>query len=164
MVSEKYKNTAIMVFTIVLACVLAYMIYNYMTNGSNNDQLPIAYQPQPQQQPEPVLEENPETPLSTGKPTLVLFYGDWCGWSKKILPTWENVKEVLSQTNDVDVLDFEDKRDKEEIEKASKLPGFKGFPDIRFYPNGYEESETHIAYTGDRSEESILEFVYTNQK
>jgi thiol-disulfide isomerase/thioredoxin len=155
-IPEKYKNVVVIAVIAVLVVILAYVLYTYMYKPT-----PVVRQPQitPSvvQQPQKV-----ETYTPTGKPTLVLFYGDWCDWSKKILPTWEKVKSVLTKTDDVEVLDFEDNRDKEEIQKASNLPGFRGFPDIRFYPQGYNNGEP-VAYTGDRSEESILQFVYENQ-
>ena len=154
-IPEKYKNVVVIAVIAVLVIILMYVLYTYMYKPT-----PVAQQPQVA--PRVVQQPRVETRASTDKPTLVLFYGDWCGWSKKIIPTWEKVKNVLTKTDDIDVLDFEDDRDKEEIQKASNLPGFRGFPDIRFYPHGYDNGEP-VAYTGDRSEESILQFVYENQ-
>jgi len=102
-----------------------------------------------------------ETYVPTGKPALVLYYGDWCGHSRAMLPTWEKVKKDLENTGVIEVISFDDKNDKEEVERGSKLPEFRGFPDIRFFPNGYPNGES-IPYKGDRSEESLLKFAYTS--
>jgi thiol-disulfide isomerase/thioredoxin len=104
----------------------------------------------------------PSIPLANGrsKPSLVLFYADWCGYSKKILPTWDLVRATLTESGSVDVFDFEEKRDALQVMNAIKLPEFRGFPDIRFYPQGYPEDPA-ILYTGDRGEESLLKFAYT---
>ena len=158
-IPEKYKNVVAISVVAVLVAILAYILYNYMYTTPS-----VQSTDEQQQIPRSAIQQQPqiETYTPSGKPTLVLFYGDWCGRSKKIHPTWEKVKSTLTKTDDVELLDFVDDRDKEEIQKASNLPGFRGFPDIRFYPQGYNNGEP-VAYTGDRSEESILQFVYENQ-
>ena len=162
LIPRKYKNPVIIGLVILVVLIICYFVFFRKDSTRYHDNHQAQRHAQAIEN-RPVTNEPVETYVSGDKPTLVLFYGDWCGWSKKILPAWENVKLALSQTGEVEVLDFEDKRDKEEIQKASSLPGFQGFPDIRLYLKGYPNGEP-LAYSGDRSEESILQFVYSNLK
>lgn len=115
-----------------------------------------AFEPKKDSQPEEESKQKVNT-----KPTIVLIYADWCGHSKRILPAWDRVREILGENNQIEVLDFEEKRDKQMVEKlTSTLSNFGGFPDIRMFPEGFPGKS--IEYTGDRSEDSILKFAYTN--
>ena len=153
---RKYNNPVTIGLGVVLI-VAVIVIFLLMTKSSST---PDSSHQESQHQPETDDSPPKETYIPSGKPAVVLFYGDWCGWSKKILPAWEKVKQALDATGQIEALDFEDNRDKAEIIKAAELPGFRGFPDIRFYPQGYPNGEP-IVYSGDRSEESILKFAYT---
>lgn len=158
---RKYNNpvviglVAVAVVSVVVICVL---MYN-RSPGVASDQPAEEFQVPPLVQADP----SHETQLGGGKPALVLYYGEWCGHSRNILPTWAKVKTILSEN--FDVLAFDDVKDAEEVAKGSKLLGFAGFPDVRFFPGGYNGGGGDaVAYTGDRSEDSLVKFAYTGGK
>jgi thiol-disulfide isomerase/thioredoxin len=99
--------------------------------------------------PEP---NNPKT-----KPSLVMFYANWCGFSKQAMPEWEKLKSTAPPY--IQILDFEEKIYPEEIKKNS----IQGYPTIRVYPDGYQNNPTKfIDYKGPRKAEEIAKFVQSN--
>ncbi|KAG8681750.1 protein disulfide-isomerase precursor [Ceratobasidium sp. 395] len=100
-----------------------------------------------------------EVVFDDSKDVLAEFYAPWCGHCKRLKPVWENLAEL-----------YKDQKDKLTILKmdatTNDLPpsaGFKisGFPTLKFKPAG---SKTFVDYEGDRSLESLIEFVQTNAK
>lgn len=158
---RKYNNPIVIGLAVALIAAIAVIVLMKVNSSAPAEKYVTFAEPEQEVRDKPQVNE---TFIPTDKPTIVLYYADWCGWSKKILPTWENVKNDLESSGQFIVLDFEDNRDKSQIAEASKLPGFRGFPDIRLYPRGYPSNELPIAYTGDRSEESIVKFAYTGGK
>ncbi|KAF8760307.1 Disulfide isomerase [Rhizoctonia solani] len=93
------------------------------------------------------------------KDVLAEFYAPWCGHCKRLAPIYDQLGEQ-----------YADQKDKLTILKmdatTNDLPasaGFKiaGFPTIKFKPAG---SKTFVDYEGDRSLESLTEFIQTNAK
>jgi thiol-disulfide isomerase/thioredoxin len=109
-----------------------------------------------------------DTLVLDDKPTLVLYWADWCGWSKKMLPDWKKVATILNDSSSgMRAIAFEEKEDSAEITKAKNAFGnqFQGFPHIRLFPDGYDLNKPSIPYSGnDRSEESLLSFAYSGGK
>lgn len=161
---RKYNNPVVIGLgvALVVAVVIIVMTFGFTSRGG---QATPRHEASPQHEDANTSSQvqSNETFIPTEKPTLVLFHANWCPHCKNILPTWESVKKTLEESGQFDVLDFEDSRDKDHIERASKLPGFRGYPDIRLYPQGYPMGEP-IAYAGNRSEESIIKFAYTGGK
>lgn len=85
------------------------------------------------------------------QPALVLFHSVNCGACKRLAPVWGNVTKSLG--NSIDIIEFEGTKHQQEVSKNQ----IKGFPTIRFYPQGYPGPFTE--YQGDRSLESIMNFV-----
>ncbi|MCV2423891.1 thioredoxin domain-containing protein, partial [Paucibacter sp. DJ4R-1] len=87
------------------------------------------------------------------------FYAPWCGHCKRLAPTWDQLGEqYASQKDKFTILKMD--------ATTNDLPasaGFKiaGFPTIKFKPAG---SKTFVDYEGDRSIESLTEFIHTNAK
>lgn len=127
---------------------------------------PQAVQPQQRIPPPPSQQRPPPPPsappaeatdyhttIGSGKPALVLFYADWCGHSKNILPAWEKVSQILNGSGQFEAIALEQKQHKAEMQKHN----VQGFPDIRFYPEGFP-SQNSIPYRGNRSPESLMKF------
>ncbi|CAE6500976.1 unnamed protein product [Rhizoctonia solani] len=100
-----------------------------------------------------------EVVFDDSKDILAEFYAPWCGHCKKLAPTWEQLGEqYASQKDKLTILKMDT--------TTNDLPasaGFKiaGFPTIKFKPAG---SKTFVDYEGDRSLESLTEFIHTNAK
>ncbi|QRV87587.1 prolyl 4-hydroxylase, beta polypeptide [Ceratobasidium sp. AG-Ba] len=100
-----------------------------------------------------------EVVFDDSKDVFAEFYAPWCGHCKRLKPIWENLAEL-----------YKDQKDKLTVLKMDattndlpKSAGFKisGFPTLKFKPAG---SKTFIDYEGDRSLESLIEFIQTNSK
>ena len=86
--------------------------------------------------------------------TAVLFYADWCGHSKAMMPEWKRASQTLSKAG-VTVKEFEHNTSKDFIMNQH----VDGYPTIRVYPNGLSQSTNYKEYTGNRSANDIVEFV-----
>jgi thiol-disulfide isomerase/thioredoxin len=94
-----------------------------------------------------------ETVVGGGGASIVLFHSDHCGHCVDMLPAWEETKNVLSEGNQFDVISFENGQQPEEIQNNN----IKGFPTVRFYPEGFPSSN-FIEYRGNRSAQSFIKF------
>jgi thiol-disulfide isomerase/thioredoxin len=84
---------------------------------------------------------------------LVNYYADWCGWSQKLLPTWDKVVSSFDETGKCSVEKIDCAlNDKNEM--MCKKEKVEGYPSIILYKN-----ETVIPYEGPRTAEKIIEFV-----
>lgn len=87
-----------------------------------------------------------------GKPTIILFYADWCGHCKSFKPTWSAFENIIDKSK-INIVKTNDQA------MCTKYK-VNGYPTIRYYPNIddidiYEE-------LGDRSIESLVNFVNDN--
>ncbi len=84
---------------------------------------------------------------SEKKPVLKLFYTNWCGWSKKFLPVWQQLEGKLPI-----------KMEKIDCEKnPGKCEGVAGFPFIVL-----ERENNRLNYNGNRTVADIQRFVQNN--
>ncbi len=84
------------------------------------------------------------------KSTLVLFYNSDCGHSRNMLSDWEQAKQQLQQSGQVDCIMFED-------QKIMRKYGIIGLPTVKFFPNGLDGPNS-IEYKGDRTANSLISF------
>ena len=89
------------------------------------------------------------------KPCLVLFHANWCGHCKKMKPEWDKFKKENNSNNTgVIALDLENDENKDLMNKH----GIKGFPTIKFFPNGHSNGNGED-YNGSRTADAFHSFV-----
>lgn len=84
-------------------------------------------------------------------PKFVNFNASWCYWSKKLNPTWENLKDDMSNKN-IEILDI--KCDMEENKDLCERYGIDGYPSIRLI-----QGNKIYSYDGDRSLDDMKDFI-----
>jgi thiol-disulfide isomerase/thioredoxin len=147
----------IICLVVVAIAVIIYFAYFHKSKTENMKM--------PEHQAPPTQPQNVETRVEPDKPALVLFWASWCGHSQNMKPEWDKAAQILNSSGMIDAIDFEHKRDATEIAKfQAKYPDLKGFPDIRFFPHGYDPSKPCVRYEGNRTEEAFLKFAYTGGK
>ena len=87
--------------------------------------------------------------LSKGPNTLTLFYASWCGHSKRMLPTWDELEKELDQHR------IKYKKIESEDKETMRKFNIQGFPTIMMVN---DNDNTTAVYSGDRSKDSLLKF------
>jgi len=87
------------------------------------------------------------------KPCFVLFYAPWCGHCKTSKPHFDKFKESYKGPIEIISIDCEDEKNKELVSKQD----IKGFPTIRYYPDGLRGQYTE--YNGGRTNDDFKEYV-----
>jgi len=100
-----------------------------------------------------------EVVFDDSKDVFVQFSAPWCGHCKRLAPTWESLADKYSAIKDRLLIAKMDATENDVPVSA----GFSisGFPTIKFKPAG---SRDFIEYEGDRSLESLIEFVEEKAK
>ena len=94
--------------------------------------------------------DDPEKIMSSDKPSLVFFYAPWCGHCKNAKPEFEKVmKMAKGKANMIDCDAHQEIAQKYDI---------KGFPSIRYYPNGPKNGNPR-EYQGNRTAEDMMQFM-----
>lgn len=87
------------------------------------------------------------------KPTIVLYYANWCGHSKIFLPEWIKFEEYARNN----LKHIETKRILCEGDNMSKCTFLAGYPTVLLYKNN-----EIIGYNGKRDMESLAQFINDN--
>ena len=87
--------------------------------------------------------------IDSSNPTLKLYYTNWCGWSKKFLPVWDQLSKLKQINIPMEKIDCEQNKD------ACK--GIPGFPYVVL-----EKGTDRIEYKGNRTARDIINFVNKN--
>jgi thiol-disulfide isomerase/thioredoxin len=158
---RKYNNPVTIGLAVALVVAVGVIIY-YMTR---EEPKPIIQQYQPQPAAQQVKSEHVETKVfNNNKPVLLLIWADWCGHSMNMKPAWDKVASILNEGGVVEAVDFESKTNATDIETIKpSIPEFRGFPHIRFYPDGFGPNNRSIVYSGERTEEDLLKFAYSTK-
>ena len=94
--------------------------------------------------------DDPEKIMSSDKPSLVFFYAPWCGHCKNAKPEFEKVmKTAKGKAHMIDCDAHQEIAQKYDI---------KGFPSIRYYPDGPKNGNPR-EYQGNRTAEDMMQFM-----
>ena len=104
---------------------------------------------QPDQSSQTVERIQPMQPAQQRLPVLKLYYTNWCGWSKKFLPVWNQLKTFKKLNIPMEKIDCE--KNKEQCN------GIPGFPYVVL-----ETRNKRIEYKGNRTARDIENFVKNN--
>lgn len=98
--------------------------------------------------------------VSKSKPKLVLYYTNWCGYSKMFLPEWEKLKKSPNK----DILVLEEVDCEKNKEKCTQVPGY---PTVLLYTSSgkvvqFEKNKEGKMYS--RNVEGLIRFISDNKK
>ena len=104
-----------------------------------------------------VVSSNASAGLDKTKPTLVLYWADWCGYSTRFTPEWEKFKADAKGKTDLQIVDLNVGKDEELSDLASKV-GVKGFPTLVLFNNKKVKLQT----AGGMTSNGVLAFLRDN--
>jgi thiol-disulfide isomerase/thioredoxin len=137
----KPKNLPRVALLVFILIVLFYFYSTYLKEGFESDTTP----------------EDLDQYIKGDKPTLVLFYAEWCGHCKKLEPTWTKATSVAEEKGHrmIQLNVGGDKKDTEEIKRKnaeiSQKYNVDGYPTILIFRNG-----TPTPYEGPRTVEGFM--------
>ncbi|HMP28163.1 MAG TPA: protein disulfide isomerase family protein [Saprospiraceae bacterium] len=150
-------NTNLILIGVIVVFGMA-LLYMYMQkNGAQskepmNDTQSGNAEPQPTPQPPAgKAQEGGLSPEMSSLPCLVMFHADWCGHCKHLAPEWEKVKQAVGDKHLI--VDIESKN------PLMRNFTLKGFPTIRYFPEGLGNANKFEEYQGDRTADTILKFL-----
>lgn len=93
--------------------------------------------------------------MDVKKPTIINYWADWCGYSKKFLPKWEKFKiEAKEKYPNLQVLDLNVKND-EELNNMAKKAGVSGYPTLVLYKDGNKK----YSIASNMNTDDIIKFI-----
>ena len=101
---------------------------------------------------EPNINKNddPDKIMSSDKPAMIFFYAPWCGHCKNAKPEFEKLMQMAKgKAHMIDCDAHQNIAQKYDV---------KGFPTIRYYPNGPKNGNPR-EYSGNRSAEDMMKFM-----
>lgn len=148
----RYNTTTLcLIGAIVVLLLLVFYLYQ---RDQKNEHLELNVE----QHPETNTHTQPEAqaPPQNTAPVLVLFHASWCPHCKDVLPLWPQIKANMA--GKLDVIDVESKNP---IMAKHKI---QGFPTIRFFPQGIDNTESYVDHTGPRTVDGVMQFLASLSK
>jgi protein disulfide-isomerase-like protein len=94
--------------------------------------------------------DDPVKIMSSDKPCMIFFYAPWCGHCKNAKPEFEKLMQIAKgKAHMIDCDSHQEIAQKYDI---------KGFPTIRYYPNGPKNGNPR-EYQGNRTAEDMMKFM-----
>jgi len=95
------------------------------------------------------------TALDITKPTVINYWADWCGFSKKFKPKWGDFKELAkSELPTIQITELNVSNDPE-LDKLAKQVGVEGYPTVVFFHDGKIDK----IVAGNKEAKDIVEFI-----
>lgn len=167
-IPRKYNSQVMTGLCIAVVALIIVVIYMYFKKDDNTKNNPSQTHEQTHNQPHdlhpPGHQNNDETQIDSDKPTLVLFWGSWCSHSTNMKPEWDKAAELLNSGGVINAIDYESQRDKQIVDQAQKaLQDFKGFPDVRLFPQGFGFDKPNLKFNNQRTQENLIKFAYNGE-
>lgn len=99
--------------------------------------------------------------LKGSKPALVLFYADFCGHCKQMMPDFEQAAQEASSKSGIIIAKVESGKLKDMASVSKDLPAINGFPTMC---TNYEGGEPKIkAHVGRKDKDSISKIIHSSR-
>lgn len=85
---------------------------------------------------------------------FAFFYADWCGHCQRAKPAWNELENNATGLG-VNLA----KINSDEQPDVVKQHGVSGFPTIRYYPNGMNDVDNRVEYSGERTYNGFKSFL-----
>ena len=89
-------------------------------------------------------------------PTLALFYAPWCGHCKRFEPIYNKFQQSYQGPASVTSINCDENKE------MAQMHGIKGFPTLRFFPNGMSDASNFMEYNGERTLEGLTNYMNQN--
>ena len=90
------------------------------------------------------------------KPHFVMFYTPWCGHSKRLKPTWQDLSSKYNNKEDPDVLIA--KVDCTTERSLCSAQDVSGYPTLKFFKSG-TNSDSGVYWWGKKDLSSLIKFI-----
>ena len=98
--------------------------------------------------------------LRGGKPALVLFYADFCGHCKQMMPDFEQAAHQASSKSGIIIAKVESGKLKDMASVSSQLPAISGFPTmLTNYEDSAHDIKAHVGRKDKQAIENLMDMV-----
>ena len=95
------------------------------------------------------------------RPAIVFIHANWCHNCTSMQGEWDRFVSMLPPQ--IEAVDLEDTIPEQKA-IISQVPDVNGYPTIRLYPQGFAPNTPFIEYRGNRTADSLMNFVKSGGK